>query len=212
MARGLRAEARGGDLDKGPSGCSRRRRGGRSDLLAERLAIAIATERPCGLISFGVAGALRAGLRIGDPVVGSSVITAAGERFASDEPGSRRLALVTEAQLAEVLGVERLMAELADKQAAGAGALIVDMESQLAARAAQAEGLPLLVLRVVSDEAGHTLPPAAHVAMSADGGVDLAAVLLSLARNPGQISALLRTGRHAGRAFRRLAELRQALG
>lgn len=185
--------------------------GGRTDLLAHRLEAAIAAERPAGLISFGVAGALMPELRIGEAVVGSAVCTIERERFACDDPTTRQLAATVVARVGEVFGVDRLMFDLAAKQGAATRGMIVDMESHVAARVAAAHGLRLAILRVVSDEAGHALPPAAQVAMRADGGVDVPAILRSLVGEPRQIVALLRTGLHASRAFRRLAEVREAL-
>ncbi len=68
-------------------------------------------------------------------------------------------------------------------------------------------GVP--ILRTISDSADHALPPAALVGMKPDGGVALGAILASLARNPAQLPALIRTGREAGAAF---SALRRALG
>jgi len=48
-----------------------------------------------------------------------------------------------------------------------------DMESHVAARAARSRGLPFAALRVVSDAADRTLPPAACVALNPSGGIDL---------------------------------------
>ena len=53
------------------------------------------------------------------------------------------------------------------------GALVVDMESQIAARFAAKRNLPLAGLRVISDDSNHVLPPAALVAMKPDGGIAL---------------------------------------
>jgi len=92
------------------------------------------------------------------------------------------------------------------------GALAVDMESQVAARLAAKRGLKLAVLRVISDDASHALPPAALVAMQPDGGIALGKVLWSLVKNPLQLPALIRTGRHSSRAFQRLLRCRRLLG
>ena len=75
------------------------------------------------------------------------------------------------------------------------GALAVDMESAVAARFAAARNLPFAVLRVISDDAGHVLPPAALVAMKPDGGIALGRVLGSLLRHPLQVPGLIRTAR-----------------
>ena len=89
------------------------------------------------------------------------------------------------------------------------GALAVDMESHVVAPAAVAHGLRFAVVRVISDGADRGLPKAAQAGMKKDGGMDLPAVLKSLAANPRQLPALIRTGREAEVAFRRLKLLRR---
>jgi hypothetical protein len=98
------------------------------------------------------------------------------------------------------------------KAALGARAAAVDMESQVAAAAAERHGLRLAVLRVVSDAAGHSLPPAAIAGFREDGGIDVAAVIAALARDPRQLPALLETGRNSSLAFGRLRAVRARLG
>ncbi len=55
------------------------------------------------------------------------------------------------------------------------------------------------------------LPPAALVGMRPDGGMALGAVLASLARDPRQLPALIRTGRQADRAFAGLKAAMEAV-
>ncbi len=92
------------------------------------------------------------------------------------------------------------------------GALAVDMESAVAARFAQARKLPFAVLRVISDDANHVLPPAALTAMKPDGGTAVGRVLVSLLRHPLQLPALVRTGRTSNKAFRELLRCRGLCG
>ena len=56
------------------------------------------------------------------------------------------------------------------------------------------------------------LPPAVLSGMKPDGGMDLAGVLASLARDPRQLPSLIRTGREAERAFKALDHARRLLG
>src|SRR5215471_5012135 len=77
----------------------------------------------------------------------------------------------------------------------------VDMESHLAARVAGERGLPFATLRVISDRADHSLPQAVLVAMEPDGSIALGRVLKSVATNPAQIPALIRTARESEKAF-----------
>ncbi len=92
------------------------------------------------------------------------------------------------------------------------GALCVDMESHIAAEVAVAHGLPFAALRFISDDASRALPKAAQAGMKPDGGMDLAAVLKSLAADPRQLPALIRTGLEAETAFRALLRRRHRLG
>ena len=68
------------------------------------------------------------------------------------------------------------------------------------------------MLRVISDDAGHALPPAALVAMKPDGGIALGRVLGSLLRHPLQVPGLIRTARTSGKAFRELLRCRGLCG
>jgi hypothetical protein len=86
-------------------------------------------------------------------------------------------------------------------------ALAVDMESHIARRVAARHGLPCAAIRTISDTALETLPPAALIGMNPDGSMALGRVLLSLARRPAQLPALIRTGRSAELAFKALGEV-----
>jgi len=105
-----------------------------------------------------------------------------------------------------VVGADSIIGSVPEKTAlyAATGAIAVDMESHIAARVAARHDLPFAIVRTISDSADHALPPAALVGMKPDGGVALGAILASLARNPAQLPALLRTGRDAGAAFKAL--------
>ena len=92
------------------------------------------------------------------------------------------------------------------------GALAADMESHIAARFAAWRRVPLAALRVISDAADQSLPPAALTALNPDGTLALGRVLGSLLTKPWQLPALLRTGRGSGKAFRQLLRCRNLLG
>jgi hypothetical protein len=86
------------------------------------------------------------------------------------------------------------------------------MESYTVARVASAHGLPFAVLRAVSDDARHALPPAAAFALNKEGRVDYSAVLLSLLDEPSQWRALIRTARDTNRAMKALCRRVENLG
>jgi len=153
------------------------------------------------LISSGLAGALDPELAPGDLVL--------------DGPADLVETLLLEfpeAYVGWVMGSDVPIGSVADKaKAAKQGAIAVDMESHVAERVAARNGVPFLVLRVISDGAEDALPPAALVAMKPDGGIALGAVLASLARHPAQLPALIRTGRDAEKGFRALRRLHARL-
>jgi len=166
-----------------------------------------------GIVSFGLAGALRDGLAIGDWVVATAL--AGAETMETD-------AAWAEAALARLPGARpgiafadgRMIDSIAEKRRLGVehGAAIVDMESHVAARVARRHGLPFAVIRCVSDRVDHMLPPAITVSMRPGGAIDGAAMLGSLLRQPGQLPDLLATMVHAARAFRALSLGAKALG
>ncbi len=167
-----------------------------------------------GIVSLGIAGALRPGLRPGDWVVAGTVIHGGTAIPADPVWAARLLDALPGSCLGGFVGAEAIVGD-ADGKAAWhreTGAVAVDLESGVAARVAHQYGLRFAAARVISDAAERTLPPAARVGMGADGQADLPAVLRSLAARPGQLPALLRTAWEAERAFRALLRGRDRLG
>lgn len=165
------------------------------------------------LLSFGVAGGLDPLLKAGDVVVASGVWT---PKQSLNGPGRSTAALPADPAwaarlLASIAGARSNLIAGQDTPAASVeakaalhgvvGALTVDMESHVVAQVAARHGFPFAAIRAISDPASHALPPAAVAGFGADGGVDFAAVLSALARDPRQLPALLRTGAEAERAF-----------
>ena len=170
---------------------------------AARLAERLASEAPGadGIISFGMAGALDPLLRIGEWVIGEGLTGAftgpCDARWAAALAGA-----MPQARRGRFYADGRLIADPAAKRALGrGGAIAADMESHVAAQAAAEAGIPFAVLRCISDEAGHPVPPAIAISMGSDGGLALGAVLMSIARNPGQIPELMRSFSAFNRAY-----------
>jgi hypothetical protein len=118
----------------------------------------------------------------------------------------RLAAALPEAGRGAIVGSDRMVVDAPAKAALhqATGALCVDMESHIAAEVAAAHGLPFVALRFISDDASRALPKAAQAGMKPDGGMDILAVLKSLAVDPRQLPALIRTGLEAEMAFRAL--------
>jgi hopanoid-associated phosphorylase len=187
--------------------------GGRSDLLRARLD-AVLGDNPRGVISIGIAGGLSPALKTGDCVVASRIV-AGNESIPTDTAWSESLMrALPDAVLAVLAGASAIVRTQEAKAALhrATGAYAVDMESHVAARFAADRGIAFAALRIVSDDASRTLPPAVLSALKPDGGVALGSVLRSLAANPAQIPALMQAGRDSGRAFAALLRCRNRLG
>lgn len=192
--------------------------GGDRSALERRLA-ALEPSSVSAVVSFGLAGSIDPDLEVGALVCPSFVLDLQGERFDTASPANDRQRSALGAGGIRVvagglLGVDAPVLESDAKAALRAShpAVAVDMESHVAALFARLHGLPLAVLRVISDGAGRDLPPLAGQAMRPDGSVDLRRVLVGLARAPGQLPALLATARDAAAAFRVLRRVRGLLG
>lgn len=164
---------------------------GGGDAVALREKLERAAGDASGIISFGLGGALDPSLKIGEWAIGTHLV---GKTNMDCNPDwiaalQRRL---PKARLGAVFSDGRLISTTVEKASLAAEhhALVVDMESHVAGSVARAHGLPFAILRCVSDEAGHAMPPAIAVAMRPDGGVDGRAMLASIARQPAQIPSL----------------------
>jgi adenosylhomocysteine nucleosidase len=165
------------------------------------------------LVSFGICGGLDPALQPGCLLLPEAVRDEAGKRWAADRAWHARTAAALAAhgiaaRHGDLLGADAIVASPARKAVLRreSGAIAADLESHHVARAAVEKGLPFLVLRAVADPAERALPPAALIELDASGRPALAAVLLSLARHPVQLPALLRVAidtRHALRALDR---------
>ncbi len=187
--------------------------GGDGGQLTAALNRALADHPNAAVVSFGVAGGLAPGVPVGDLIIAQAVLCKA-ERWICDEAWVRRLLRANRgARVGTLAGSDSAVGDVAAKQAlrTTTGALAVDMESHLAARAAQGAGRPFAVVRAVSDGAGHALPPAALAGLKGDGTADIGAVLTALAARPQQLPALIRTAQGAAAAYRTLEAARDRL-
>jgi adenosylhomocysteine nucleosidase len=124
-------------------------------MAAKRLNSLLAGPKPCLLVCAGFAGGLDPRLRTGDLVV--------AENLSTPEVLARVRSVAVDATafscgsiLSRALPVE----SIADKATLfrETGALAVDMESEAVAAACRAAGVPLLVVRTISDPADAALP------------------------------------------------------
>jgi adenosylhomocysteine nucleosidase len=163
--------------------------GGGTPLGAERAAEALVHDGAHGLVSFGLAGGLRPGLAAGSILVPTAVLE--GNRvFPADYVlmaflgGSSGAPIYAGQKIAETAHDKALIYQRGNPDA-------IDLESGAVARVAQARGVPFAVLRAVADTAEADLPPLATTALKDDGGLDFAAIALSLLRHPRQLPGLI---------------------
>ena len=186
--------------------------GGRAELLEARLKAAL--EGAEAVLSIGLGGALDPALEVGAVVVATEVLRPR-RRWETDAVWREMLlGRLPGARAGAVYGSDEMVLSALDKAKlkGKGGAVLVDMESHVAAKIAAARGLPLAVVRVVSDKATASLPEAVLAGLAEDGSMNLMGVLRALAGNPGQLPALIRVGRDADLAFKALdAAARKAL-
>jgi hopanoid-associated phosphorylase len=163
------------------------------------------------VISFGLAGGLDPALRPGDLVTAHSVV--AGSRL-SNATAALPGAHASSSKHIAIAGADAPVMDPAAKAAlrAATDASAVDMESHIVAEFAAGRNLPWGVLRAICDPAERALPAVAMGALKPDGEVDLVATLKSVARDPLQIPALIRTGIDTAIAVRALRRARGLLG
>jgi len=147
-----------------------------------------------GLISFGVAGGLAPGLRPGTCVIGSSILDGDADRPTHTRWAQRLMRMIPGSVLGSIAGVREPLALSAEKRSLHekTGAVAVDMESHVVARAAAQHGVPLAAIRVVIDPVERTIPRSALAGSRPDGTVDPLAVIRSLVRYPRDLAGLIR--------------------
>ena len=172
---------------------------------------ALETFRPTRLLVIGVAGALTPELGVGDVIAGRRVLQPDG---VPREPSPELLARAVEAGIpaGSVLTTTRLASTPREKtrlaaQPGVSAPAVVDLESAVYAQAADAAGVPWLVLRAVSDTAAESLPAYLDRCRDEGGAVHRVRVVLGALVRPWSVPALLRLGRRVRLCSATLAEI-----
>jgi len=190
---------------------------GDAPTLSARLSELQSTSAVALVVSWGVCGGLDPRLRPGDVVVGSEAVSD-GERIPIDPliassierrlvGTGARVAVGTMASVSAPVLTPREKKEL--RGATGAAA--VDMESAIAGRFAIARRTPFAILRAVADPADRDLPALVVKAVDPEGRINVAAVILELAREPWQFPKVLAAARDGRAAFAALGRARGPL-
>ena len=157
------------------------------------------------LMSWGCAGALSQNINSGDLVLANSLLDSYGDLSISQSISSVWHSN-THQQLSKTITVHcGLLVESLDivststaKQALHqeTGALAVDMESVAVAKIALQHAKPYLVIRSIVDPVYLDLPRAISQSLNAQGEVVMRQLLWHIVRNPNEIPALIKLGRH----------------
>jgi len=200
-----------------------------ASVLRERLA-RVDASRLASVYSFGVAGALDTALLPGALLLASRVVEQgddaqrAGMAHAWPADVHLRAAVQAQARRANIGALREAVFLGTDIEARNNpqansahlgeqyGAQSIDNESHIVAAFAARHALPFACVRAVSDALGSRLPPAALLALTAQGRPDKTAIARSLARHPLQLPALLRTARDYRKALCSLAAFRRSVG
>jgi nucleoside phosphorylase len=175
---------------------------------ARRLAAAGAR----ALISWGVAGGLDPGLAAGTLVLPREIISPDNVSLATATDWREHVRSAIEAQYAvctgSLLTCRAPLGSVAAKARAfrETAAVAVDMESSAVAEVAAAQRIPFLAVRAIVDGAADELPEAALMAATAGTAtLRIGRLLVTLARAPGELPALIRLAGRYGRARRALS-------
>ncbi len=165
------------------------------------------------LVSFGTAGGLHRELSAGSLVIPERILEEGGEAHEIDPDWRSRLLEATVpglgAQPQVLISVSRpvLACEQKTSLAEISGACAVDMESAAIARQACARGIPLLVVRAVSDDSRQSLPAGLMPALDVYGQTRTLSLLKALCLQPGIIRRLPALARGVSAAEGALAEV-----
>jgi adenosylhomocysteine nucleosidase len=163
-------------------------------------------------ISSGLAGGLRSQYQVGQVLVARMV---SSEDARSGDPRgllNSSEALVSFAAECGAVVVERFFSSIRvvgtvqEKQHLGERADAVEMESFGVLSAANADGVPAVAIRAISDTVDEELPLDMNAVITGEGQLSVPRVLGQVARHPGALPGLVRLGKHSRQAAGALSE------
>ena len=167
------------------------------------------------LVSFGIAGGLAPGLGAGTVIVSGDVVSERQRWTVGPQYRDRLSEFARNVAAVEgsVFGASSVFATQSEKRRAWAatGALAVDLESEIVARAAARFRIPFLVLRTVADTARRDLPPASLIPLAVDGTPNCSRVVAAVLRRPSQLAGLIGLAHETRRALSALVGPARAL-
>jgi adenosylhomocysteine nucleosidase len=166
------------------------------------------------VISAGVCGALDPRLRSGDLVIPERVIDQDGVTHAVAVRHRELLAGASPAPWAGALYTAREVVATPGAKAAlfaRTGAVAVDMESAVVAARAARAGCQALVVRAVSDDAGHSMPAELARLVTPEGRLRVASALTLGVTRPAALAGALELGQRTRRALQVVARTLAAM-
>jgi adenosylhomocysteine nucleosidase len=163
-------------------------------------------------ISSGLAGGLRSEYQVGQVLVARTVGSQDARSGDSRAFVNSSDALLSFAAECGALVVDRFFSSVrvigttAEKKHLGDFADAVEMESFGVLEAANANGVPAVAIRAISDTVEQELPLDMNEIITDEGQLSIPRVLGQVARHPGAVPSLMRLGKCSKRAARALSE------
>lgn len=158
-------------------------------------------DEPVAIILAGLAGALDPSLQNGNILIDSDM------KISDENP------IFTSARAAHLIAQMRITSTPQEKAKLfrATGAAAVDMESDVVRDFARQLGVPLIILRAISDRADEGLDEIVGTFVNAEGRTTPLRILLGLIRHPSLIGQLIHLQRSSAEALMRLSEALRAL-
>lgn len=175
---------------------------------AKEAAFKLVQQGATRLLSFGLAGGLKPGLKAGTLIIASTICAVGETKYCDDDWNARFLRKMPKAIVGPVWASGTIVKRAQDKRTLfeQSGCLAADMESYAVAEAALAARIPFVVVRAVADTAEMNLPPAALIPLREDGSVDMRGVIKSILNSPAQLPRLMHLGLNTRKAMSALKQ------
>jgi adenosylhomocysteine nucleosidase len=164
----------------------------------------LATHSPALLLTCGFAGGLDPALQVGDVIF---------ETSSPDADSVRAKLLAAGAKPVKIACVDKIASTAAEKkkirETTGADAL--EMESATVQDICRERGIPCVTVRVISDTATDDLPLDFNEFLTPDKKVDMAKLMMTVAKKPWKMGALMDLQKKTKLASQRLGEVLQKI-
>jgi adenosylhomocysteine nucleosidase len=169
--------------------------------------IGLVTNRiPDLVISSGLAGALKEGLKPGDLIVPQKVRTLRNDANADADLALRAQAIQQGASPIEnLITVDRIVPTATEKERLSFFGEAVDMESALIMSHFATAGVPILTIRAISDAADEDLPIDFDRCLTRQGAIKPMSLVNAIVKRPSKLPNLVRFGRQSNQAAQKLA-------